>query len=351
MRKLKSFLTLSLFILLLAINYIQSENILIEKYYSNGFYLFISEKLRLLTYWINFPIGDLFYFLGFILILYYSFLKSKSIRLKLLNLGSLIFIMTLLFYLLWGFNYKRVTIKNHLAIDSEFDKQELINFTKKLTEHINKKHIKLFKQNINKPTNKYSFSENVKISAKNAKNLKFVLGDSVIKYDYKYTSVKKSFFSLPLSYMGFSGYINPYTNEANINSYIPVTSQVFVINHEIAHQMGIASEKDANFISFLMLINSENDYHKFCGLSYALRLCLNEIAKIDDKKYHELINNINNGIIRDYIEINKFWKKFDGEIENISKKTYDIYLKQNNIDSGIKNYNESISLILNYKFL
>ena len=26
-------------------------------------------------------------------------------------------------------------------------------------------------------------------------------------------------------------------------------------------------------------------------------------------------------------------------------------LKQNNIDSGIKNYNESISLILNYKFL
>ena len=108
----------------MAINYIQSENILIEKYYSNGFYLFISEKLRLLTYWINFPIGDLFYLLGFILILYYSFLKSKSIRLKLLNLGSLIFIMTLLFYLLWGFNYKRVTIKNHLAIDSEFDKQE-----------------------------------------------------------------------------------------------------------------------------------------------------------------------------------------------------------------------------------
>ena len=100
-----------------------------------------------------------------------------------------------------------------------------------------------------------------------------------------------------------------------------------------------------------MLINSENDYHKFCGLSYALRLCLNEIAKIDNKKYHELINNVNNGIIRDYIEINKFWKKFDGEIENISKKTYDIYLKQNNIDSGIKNYNESISLILNYKFL
>ena len=148
--------------------------------------------------------------------------------------------------------------------------------------------------------------------------------------------------------MGFSGYINPFTNEANINSKIPLTSQVFVMNHEIAHQLGIASEKDANFISFLMLINSGDDYHNYCGLSYALRLCLNEIAKIDKEIYYEIIKEINSGIIDDYREINKFWKKFEGNIESISKKGYDIYLKQNNIDSGIKNYNESISLILNY---
>jgi hypothetical protein len=124
-----------------------------------------------------------------------------------------------------------------------------------------------------------------------------------------------------------------------------------VINHEIAHQLGIASEKDANFISFVMLINSDNEYHKYCGLSYALRLCLSELSKIDMDQYKKLIGQVNEGIIQDYIDINKFWKKYDGNIESISKKTYDIYLKQNNIDSGIKNYNESISLILNYKFL
>jgi hypothetical protein len=124
-----------------------------------------------------------------------------------------------------------------------------------------------------------------------------------------------------------------------------------VINHEIAHQLGIASEKDANFISFVMLINSDNEYHKYCGLSYALRLCLSEVSKIDMDQYKKLIGLVNEGIIQDYIDINKFWKKYDGNIESISKKTYDIYLKQNNIDSGIKNYNESISLILNYKFL
>jgi hypothetical protein len=100
-----------------------------------------------------------------------------------------------------------------------------------------------------------------------------------------------------------------------------------------------------------MLVNSDNEYHKYCGLSYALRLCLSEVSKIDMDQYKKLIGQVNEGIIQDYIDINKFWKKYDGNIESISKKTYDIYLKQNNIDSGIKNYNESISLILNYKFL
>ena len=65
--------------------------------------------------------------------------------------------------------------------------------------------------------------------------------------------------------------------------------------------------------------------------------------------YQELIKKVNKGIIKDYVEINNFWKKYDGKIEEVSKKSYDLYLKQNNIQTGIKNYNESISLILNFK--
>ena len=83
--------------------------------------------------------------------------------------------------------------------------------------------------------------------------------------------------------------------------------------------------------------------------SYALRLCLNELSKIDYNLYQELLKKVNKGIIKDYVEINNFWKKYDGKIEEVSKKSYDLYLKQNNIQTGIKNYNESISLILNFK--
>ena len=283
-------------------------------------------------------------------LIYFIFFSIKSSKNILLNLGSSAFVFIFLFYLLWGLNYKRLTIKDYLEINGDFKKNELINFTENLIDRINKKHVFLFKNDSIRPINEYSFKQSVEISKRNIDKLKEKVKIPIIKSDYKNVSVKKSLFSLPLTYMGFSGYINPFTNEANINYKIPSTSLIFVINHEIAHQLGIASEKDANFISYLMLISSDNEYLKYCGLSYALRLCLNELYKLDYEKYKYLLESINKGIIKDYAEINKFWKNYEGKIEEISKKSYDIYLKQNNIQSGIKNYNESISLILKYKF-
>ncbi len=350
MKKLKLSFLLSLLPMLIIIKNIEVGNPYVEKYYSDFFYLFISEKLRLMTGWVSFPIGDLLYLFMIISLIYFIFFSIKSSKNILLNLGSSAFVFIFLFYLLWGLNYKRLTIKDYLEINGDFKKNELINFTENLIDRINKKHVFLFKNDSIRPINEYSFKQSVEISKRNIDKLKEKVKIPIIKSDYKNVSVKKSLFSLPLTYMGFSGYINPFTNEANINYKIPSTSLIFVINHEIAHQLGIASEKDANFISYLMLISSDNEYLKYCGLSYALRLCLNELYKLDYEKYKYLLESINKGIIKDYAEINKFWKNYEGKIEEISKKSYDIYLKQNNIQSGIKNYNESISLILKYKF-
>ena len=350
MKKLKVVVTLGLFPMFLIIKNIEVGNSVVEKYYSDFFYLYISEKLRFITGWISIPIGDLLYLFIIFSLIYFVFFRIKKSKNILLNLGSSAFIFIFLFYVLWGLNYKRVPIKDHLNVNGNFEKKELIDFTETLIDKINKKHIFLFKNDSVRPINKYSFTESIEISKNNIDKLKEKLKKPIIKSDYKNVSVKKSLFSLPLTYMGFSGYINPFTNEANINYKIPSTSLIFVVNHEIAHQLGIASEKDANFISYLMLISSDDEYLKYCGLSYALRLCLNELSKLDNDKYQYLLKRVNKGIIKDYVEINKFWKNYEGKIEEVSKKSYDLYLKQNNIQSGIKNYNESISLILKYKF-
>ena len=43
-----------------------------------------------------------------------------------------------------------------------------------------------------------------------------------------------------------------------------------------------------------------------------------------------------------------FWNKYNGPLEGISKNIYDKFLKQNDLKTGIKNYGETISLILSY---
>ena len=61
-------------------------------------------------------------------------------------------------------------------------------------------------------------------------------------------------YSLPLSYMGYAGYLNPFTLESQVNSKIPTLNLITTLLHETAHQMGYASEKEANFIAYYSAI-------------------------------------------------------------------------------------------------
>ena len=105
--------------------------------------------------------------------------------------------------------------------------------------------------------------------------------------------VKKSLFSTPLSYMGFTGYINPFTLEANINYNIPKISIPPTICHEIAHQIGYAFEDEANYIAIKTLSNSKDNFLKYSGNLMAVQYLLSEIRKNDIEKHDEYIKELN----------------------------------------------------------
>ena len=347
-RKVKIFFSISFIPLLYFIGLIKNENLFIENYYSNSLYIFISEKLRILNYWTDVPVGDLIYILLFFFVFYKIFLSKKSLRNFLIELGALLTIISTLFYFLWGFNYKRVSIKNKIVLNQEVDIVKLVDFTNQLIDKTNKKHLDLFNLDSIIPFDNRSFEEIKNTSISDFENLKTLRQNSIQNFDYAYPSIKKSLFSNALTFMGFSGYINPFTGEANINTKIPKNSIPFVINHEIAHQLGTAQERDANFISYISLLNSSNQFHEFLALSYSLRVCLNELYINDIDSYSNSIKKINIGILNNYKQSQNFWNKYNGPVEVVSKNIYDKFLKQNDLKTGIKNYGETISLILSY---
>jgi len=84
--------------------------------------------------------------------------------------------------------------------------------------------------------------------------------------------------------MGYSGYLNPFTLESHVNDKIPKLSYMVTSAHEMAHQLGIASESEANFIAFYNCIKHSDPFIQYSGYTFALRYCYSEFYKLNPEK-------------------------------------------------------------------
>ena len=115
--------------------------------------------------------------------------------------------------------------------------------------------------------------------------------------------------------MGFSGYLNPFTNEAQVDGLIPTYKFPTTSCHEVAHQLGYAAENEANFIGSLATIHNKDDYFKYAGYTFALRYCLAELFRRDSEIYYSILPRVNYGIIRNYQEVQTFWMDYENPLE------------------------------------
>jgi len=320
----------------------------IEQYYSNGFYPIISRFLRSVFGAIPFSIGDVIY-ASILIYVIYILLKYKKNWLRnwknsLLKLVSVLSLFYFLFHLLWATNYYRVPLSEKLKIKKEYTDKELLDFTQKLITKTNATHIEITK------------NKSIKVSNPSSRDKIFVLSqngyDQLSKeypfFSYEVPSRKQSLFSVPLTYMGFGGYLNPFTNESQVNYKLPIYGYPFVISHEMAHQIGYASESECNFIAFLACIKNDNLYFKYAAYSMALRYSLANVKLIDEKKFNVLKSRVNLGIIENFKENDSFWKQYDTFIDKGFHVFYDQFLKINQQEDGIDSYSKFIDLLINY---
>jgi hypothetical protein len=165
--------------------------------------------------------------------------------------------------------------------------------------------------------------------------------------DYNCPSIKNSFFSLPLTYMGFAGYLNPFTGEAQVNGKIPMYNYPTVAAHEMAHQLGYASESEANFIGYLATIRNPNPYFRYSGYVTALRYCLGNWEVRDAHQLNEFLAKINPGVRANFRQSEVFWDSHETFIDTGFKIFYDNFLKLNK-QEGLESYNRFVDLMIGY---
>jgi len=322
---------------------------LIEKFYAQGLYVYISSFLSFLFSWIPFSIGDILYTLLAIMIVknIYTAIKNRKLHFKntLFKIFGIISIVFFIFHLNWGLNYFRQPVYKSLNFENKkYSLNELTDFSEKLIVKINQVQLSITKNDTIAVENKLNKTEIIEVS--------YTVYDQFQKkysqFSHENLKIKLSLFSVPLTYMGFAGYLNPITNESQVNSLIPKNSYPIIVCHELAHQVGVASESEANFVGYLAATNSSDVAFNYSGYLMALRFCMFEIYKKDPAKFETLKIEINKGILKDIQQSDAFWESYQNWTETYFKTFYDTFLKANKQKEGIKSYNKVVSLLVNY---
>ena len=102
-------------------------------------------------------------------------------------------------------------------------------------------------------------------------------------------------------------------------SLIPKSAFTSTVCHEIAHQIGIGPESEANFIGYLAAINSSDSFFQYGSYLNALRYCLNEINYTNPEKFEELKASLNIGILKDLQQNQEFWESYQNWSEKYFK--------------------------------
>ena len=320
----------------------------VEKWYSTGIYPLTSSVMRFGLGFLPFSLGDFLYAL--LVILFFRWIVIR-IREKFRKPGkwmiealATLSILYACFNIFWGLNYYRLPLHYTLEIENEYTTEELEELTTSLVEKSNEIHFSITGNDSVKVAMAYTKDELFELTIDGYAHLQ----QTFPELDYEQNSLKRSLYSVPLSYMGFNGYLNPWTNEAQVNTIIVSYKIPTTASHEVGHQLGFAAENEANFIACLATMHHPNQYFRYSGYTFALGYCLSELFRRDPEIAEKLLENLNYGIRLNYEEVREFWAAHKNPLEPVFMFTYNSFLKANYQEKGIKSYSYVVALLVNY---
>ncbi len=154
--------------------------------------------------------------------------------------------------------------------------------------------------------------------------------------------------SVAMSYAHTTGIYVPFSGEANINIDFPDYSIPFTAAHELAHQRGISREDEANFIAFLVCLESDDVYIRYSGVLGMLEYTLNPLYGANADYYREVYLSLNENVRGELRAYSEFFNKYrDSTASKVNNAVNDTYLKAQGTE-GTKSYGMVVDLAVAY---
>ena len=311
----------------------------IAEWYVANIYPIPATILSFVSALFPFSLYDLFLILlipAFIMLVVLMILRKIKWGRGLRILAYSVLILIAWFYFAWGFAYFRQDFYTRCNIQQTvFDADTFKSFAFDFAADANNAYIHV--SEINKD------SVNQKIEQQYEK-LKEVLK---IKYPNGKRKTKRMMYEFFYTKASISGYFGPFFNEVHVNHFAPDMQYPFTLAHEKAHQFGVASEAECNLYAFIVCATSDDAQLRYSAYLSTLSYVLTNYRKTFPNEYRDLVGLIDKRIISDVNTISNHWISSQNQtINKAHREVYDTYLKTNQINTGIQNYSDVVSLLI-----
>ena len=157
---------------------------------------------------------------------------------------------------------------------------------------------------------------------------------------------KRAFYSRLMSHFNYTGFYFPYTGEATLNIDPPDNLLPATIAHEMAHQRGVSSEQEANFVAVLACVESANAAYAYSGWLFGFIHLGNALYSRDADTYYAIAETLPPEVWADMDANREYWARFETKAAEVSDKVYDTMLKSYGQSLGVQSYGAVVDLLL-----
>ena len=160
----------------------------------------------------------------------------------------------------------------------------------------------------------------------------------------------KTFLSSPLmTYTHISGIFGFFTGEANVNTNYPHFIITPSLAHESSHARGIAPENECNFLSAVILMESDDPYLRYCGAAFVLDDFISVCRKLDRDRTEAIVQDLDPVFDADLSAYRRFFAPYrDSTAAKVADAANSAYLKSMGQKEGTVSYSRIIRLTAAY---
>ncbi len=172
------------------------------------------------------------------------------------------------------------------------------------------------------------------------------------KYDFispLHSNIKEVMLSKPMTYTHISGVYTFFTGEANLNTNYSDYIIPYTAAHEFAHQRGIAREDEANFVAFLVCMESDDHYIRYSAYLNVYDYVIDALYSVDKSAAKKVTKTLASNVLTDRDAYSDFFEEYkDSVASEVSGAINDTYLNINGVKEGSDSYGMVVDLTVAY---